>query len=172
MNEPMIVASAKDQGSRHSAASEVSTRAWLVLGWIGLAFLTVGGADFLLTWFPLQLGNREWEFATVTQTFNGLPILLLGIGLLTVAAEQVERRWWGLIAVSAAGLLAVWIVVGFVIWALNVQLALATVPAELAPGIRKAIVKTFLQSLTYPAVMLYLVRRAWLQRPKAVDEIG
>jgi len=169
VNEPMIVASAKDQGSRHSAASDDSTQAWLVLGWIGLAFLTVGGADFLLAWFPTNFGGGEWWFATVTQTFNGLPILLLGIGLVTVAAELVDRHWWRWIGLGAAVLMLVWILVGAVMWATTVQVALATVPDELALGVNRAIVKTLVQSLIYPTVLIYVVWQAWLRSREAAQ---
>jgi hypothetical protein len=159
VKEPMIVASARDQGPRRS---EDSTRVWLVLGWIGLVFLTVGGADFALTWFPPSFGTPEWEFATVTQSFNGLPILLLGVGLLTAAAEQVDRRWWAHLGSGAALVLLLWVLAGFVLWALNIPLALQTVPDELALGLQKAVGKTLLQSLVYPAVLVYLLRGAWL----------
>lgn len=164
MKEPMIVASAKGQGRGSSALPEDSTQAWLVLGWIGLVFLTVGGVDFALVWFPPNFGIREWEFATVTQSFNGLPILLLGVGLLTVAGERTERRWWGLLGSGAALVLLVWVLAGFALWALNVSVALATVPEGLALSLQKAVGKTLLQSLVYAAVLLYLVRRAWLKK--------
>ena len=157
MKDPMIVASAKDRG----AMSEDSTQAWLVLGWIGLAFLVVGGVDFALTWFPLNLGNREWEFATVTQSFNGLPILVLGVGLLTVAADQTGRRWWGHLGLVASLLLLVWVMVGFVLWALSVSLALETVPESLALGIKKAVTRTLIQACAYAALLTYVLGRSW-----------
>jgi hypothetical protein len=155
------MASAKDDGS---GRSENRSDAWFVLGWIGIAFLTVGGADFVLSWFPVRFGSAEWGFGTVTQAFNGLPIVLLGIGLSIVAGEQVGRRWWELVGFGAACTLLVWMVVGFVIWAWHVPGALATVPEQLAGGLSKAIVKTLLQSLVYPALLIYLVRRVWPAR--------
>lgn len=169
MNEPMIVASAKDRGA---AMSEDSTQAWLVLGWIGLAFLVVGGFDFALAWFPMNFGMREWVFGTVTQSFNGLPILVLGVGLLTVASGQTQRRWWGLLGFGVTLLLLVWVLAAFVLWAGNVSLAMETVPEELALGVQRAIAKTLVQSLVYPAVLVYLLRRTWVANRSVARRSG
>lgn len=162
MNDPKIVASGKDAGRRApvGAADEVGT--WAALGWIGLVFLLVGGADFALVWFPASFGAREWEFATVTQSFNGLPILLLGVGLLMVASEQVDRRWWWYLAVGASALLLLWVLVGVALWTSNVGLALQTVPDELRGGIGKAVVRTTIQAIAYPVLLVYLLKRAWI----------
>ena len=162
MTEPKIVASTRSRPDPSGHSSPDATGPWLVLGWVGLAFLTIGGADFALTWLPTGFGNREWEFGTVTQSLNALPIVLLGIGLTTAAGEQVGRRWWSLVGGIAAGLLLAWVLLAVVLWALSVQLAFATVPDNLALGLRKAALKTSLQSLVYPAVLFYLLRRAWL----------
>ena len=171
MSDPKIVASARER-SRRAAEPAQASQGWTVLGWIGLAFLVVGGVDFALVWFPLGFGTREWEFATVTQSFNGLPILLLGVGLLVVAAQQVGRRWWGLVGVGVAAVLLVWILAGAALWASNVSLALSTVPEELRVGVQKAVARTAVQSVVYPLVLLYLVwrvlRRAGAETMRAV----
>ena len=164
MSDPKIVASAKEQSRWAPAESRESRRGWAVLGWIGLAFLVVGGMDFALVWFPFRFGNREWEFATVTQSFNGLPILLLGVGLLVVASERLERRWWGLVGLGVAVVLLVWILAGAALWAANVSLALSTVPEELRVGIQRAVAKTAVQSVVYVAVLTYLAVSMWRAR--------
>jgi len=170
VSDPKIVASAKNQRHPGSVPRDTS-RSWLVLGWIGLVFLVVGGADFLLVWIPPNFGSPEWEFGTVTQSFNGLPILLLGLGLLTVASEQAVRRWWGALGVVGSVVLLVWVLVGAVLWALNVSLALETVPAELALDIQRAVVKTLVQAIAYTLGLSYLVWRAWAtaRRGSVVD---
>lgn len=151
----MIVASAK------SRARIGPAEGWSTLGWIGLVFSITGGLDFALTWFPPNFGNREWVFATVTQSFNGLPILLMGVGLLAIAADELERRWWGRLGVAGAAVVLAWVLAGFVLWALQVPLALQTVPDELALGLQEAVAKTLVQSLVYSAILVYLVRKSW-----------
>lgn len=162
--EPAIVASAKEPRRFGAGEAEDTRRAWLLLGWVGLVFLIVGGTDFALVWIPSDFGSREWEFGTVTQGFNGLPIVLLGVGLLSAASTRTDRRWWGLVASLAALVLLVWVLVGFGLWANSVNLALTTVPEQLQTGVRKAAVKTLIQSLAYPAVLVYMLGRAWMAR--------
>jgi len=160
VSDPKIVASARNQVHPGSVPRD-SSRSWLVLGWIGLVFLTVGGVDFALTWIPPNFGSPEWEFGTVTQSFNGLPILLLGLGLLTVASEQGERRWWGTFGmVGSAGLL-VWVLVGAVLWSRTVSLALETVPAEVELDIQRSVAKTLVQAIAYTLALSYLAWRGW-----------
>lgn len=161
MSDPKIVASARDAGRRAPVETADNGSTWAVFGWIGLAFLVVGGADFVLVWFPTGFGTREWEFATVTQAFNGLPILVLGIGLLIGAAGPVGRWWWSHVAGGSAAVLMVWVLAAVALWASNVGLALQTVPDELRVGIEKAVVRTTIQSVAYPVVLGYLLRRAW-----------
>lgn len=156
MNDPKILVSAKKRGG-----SAESGGAWTTLGWIGLVFTVVGGADFALVWYPSSFGSPEWEFGTVTQSLNGIPILLLGIGMLFAGSEQTGRRWWMYVGAGCSLLMLVWVVVGAGLWGLNVPMALQTVPDELALGVRKAIFKTSLQSVAYASVFAYLVRRAW-----------
>jgi len=163
VSDPKIVASAKNQVHPGSVPPD-SSRSWLVLGWIGLVFLVVGGLDFLLTWIPLNFGVPEWEFGTVTQSFNGLPILLLGIGLLTVAAEQVERSWWELLGLGISAVLLLWILLGAIVWALNVPIALDAAPAEILGTVRESMVKTAVQAVAYSAALAYLIGRTWLSR--------
>ena len=170
MSDPKIVASAREAGRRAPDQAPRSSRAWAVLGWIGLAFLVVGGADFALTWFPTDFGNPEWEFGTVTASFNGLPILSLGLGLLVVAAEQLERRWWSTLGVLFALVLLVWILVGSVLWSMTVSLALQTVPDELVTGVRRAVAKTALQSVVFQLLLAYLVWRGWAGRQRNEEQ--
>ena len=60
---------------------------------VGLAFLVAGGADLVLTWFPAAFGTAEWEFGTITQTLNGLPVPTLGLALVGVWGAVTSRRW-------------------------------------------------------------------------------
>jgi hypothetical protein len=127
-----------------------------VTGWTGLTFLLVGGFDFALTWYPSDFGNREWEFGTVTASLNGLPVPTIGLVLLLAGAILLERRWWaGVVAVvSWVGML--WVLVGIVLWATTIPLAVQTVPPEVALGLKKAVAKSALQSLMYPVILAYL----------------
>jgi hypothetical protein len=133
-----------------------ASRTWALLGWVGLTFLVVGGADFVLTWYPMDFGNREWEFGTVTASFNGLPVPVMGLGLLLASSMHTGRRWLvGLATVGAFGLL-LWVLAAAALWMATVPLALDATPVDVMIGMKKALVKTSVQSLTYPVILGFL----------------
>ena len=170
MTDPKIVASAKNLERGRPVRAPESSGAWAALGWIGLVFLVVGGSDFVLTWIPTDFGNPEWEFGTVTASFDGLPVLVLGLGLLLVASQQLERRWWGTLGVAVAVVLLIWVLVGFALWAMNLSLALQTVPDELALGLRRAVAKTLVQSIAFEALLAYLIWQRWAGREQGAGQ--
>jgi len=161
VSEKSILASSGDSKKKRGIRRVDPAQAWSILGWIGLAFLVVGGSDFALTWYPMAFGNREWEFGTVTASFNGLPILVLGLGLLYAASLQYARRWWTVLSLIVSAVLMLWVIAGAIIWATNVPLALQSVPPEVVVGIKKALVKTTIQSVTYPIILGFLAMRSF-----------
>lgn len=120
----------------------------------------------MLVWSPPNFASREWQFGSVTQSFNGLPILLLGVGLVTVAGEQAERVAWQWLGTGAAAGLLLVIVGGSLLWVSNISLAMASVPDNLAQGVREALMKTGVQSVSYTVALGYLLRRAWSGRKR------
>jgi hypothetical protein len=103
------------------------TVGWELLAWIGIVFLVVGGTDLLLGWIPVRFGNPEWEFGTVSRTFDNLPITALGLVLVlaSVAARGID---WAIRATSLLALvLAAVLVVGLVVYALDIPLAFRVV---------------------------------------------
>jgi hypothetical protein len=64
---------------------------WL-LCWIGGLLALAGWVDVLLLWIPLHLGRPEWEFGTVSSTFDALPLATIGLAILIAAAVAKGRR--------------------------------------------------------------------------------
>lgn len=133
-----------------------SSHAWALLGWVGLTFLVVGGWDFALTWYPMDFGNREWQFGTVTASFNGLPVPVMGLGLLLASSIQTGRQWLAGVGALGALVLLVWALGGVVLWLGTVPLALEGTPVEVLVGMKKAIAKTAIQSVAYPMILGFL----------------
>lgn len=128
---------------------------WELLGWAGLAFFIVGGLDLLMGWVPLRLGNPEWEFATVSRTFDNLPITLLGLTMLLASASARGIPW----AMRATGLvalvLALFLGLGLVVYALDLPLAFRVVTApEPRAGLKRATLKAIVQGTLYPTVLV------------------
>ena len=137
-----------------SAAPEYG---WFLLGWMGLVFTLVGGLDLALGWYPLQLGNPQWEFGTVSRTYDMLPITALGLVLLLGSGVARGARWWIRSVGVALLVLGLAVAAGMVLYALNIPLALKSVVDPLAMlGIKRAIVKALGQGVLYTLVFVVL----------------
>lgn len=159
MSDPKLVVPDNAAKGQHARPAD-RMLVWSPLGWIGLVFVLVGGVDFALAWYPPDFGNREWEFGTVTASFNGLPIVVLGLGLLLTSSLRTGRRWLGVLtALGCFGLFA-WVVAAVVIYGTNVPLALSSVPPEVLTGMKKAVARTTVQSVAYPVLLAYLGLRS------------
>lgn len=137
-------------------------RIWRFLGWAGWVFVAVGGVDSLLTWFPLALGQPEWEFGTITASLNGLPLPVLGLVLVLGANVAAGRTWMVRVVAVVMLLLALVVLAVAVLYMLNVPLALRAVTDPLArQGVLKAMVKTVVQVIAYPTGLIAMAVIAW-----------
>ena len=100
---------------------------WYLLGWLGLVFVIVGGVSLAMMWYPVLIGNPQWEFGTVSSTYDSLPITALGLGLLLGAGVARGIRWWTRTAAALFLLLALLVIGGLVLYATNLPLALRAV---------------------------------------------
>jgi len=127
---------------------------WELLGWVGLAFFVIGALDLAMGWIPARFGNPEWEFGTVSRTFDNLPITALGLTMLLASAAARGIDW----ALRATGLLALllalFLFVGLVVYALDIPLAFRAVGAsEARSGLKRAVLKALVQGMLYPIVL-------------------
>ena len=130
---------------------------WYLMGWLGLVFVIVGGCTLVMSWYPPLIGNPQWEFGTVSSTYDNLPITALGLGLLLGAGVARGIRWWTRIAAVVFLLLALIVIGGLVLYATNIPLALRSVADPLArSGLKRAIVKSLLQGVMYGGVFCIL----------------
>ena len=125
--------------------------AWRWVGWFGLLLFVAGLGDFVIAWVPMRLGSPEWEFGTVASTLAGLPLATMGLaGLLGSAVARGKlglTRAWGLVVLVWAA-----VVLGsYVLFLLDVPVALRAVSGEALLGIKKAIVKTTLLAVVFGA---------------------
>ena len=129
-------------------------RAWKWLGWFSLVLALAGLGDWLLAWFPMRLGTPEWEFGTIVSTFSGLPLITMGFaGMLASAAARGIR--WQMVTVAVIVLLfATWLLAAFVVFLLDVPIALGAVRGVARLGIIKAIAKTSMLAVLFSTVYL------------------
>jgi hypothetical protein len=145
----------EDTGKRRSRALPPDTEAaWKWVGWLGAVLAVVGLADFLLAWYPLNLGSPEWEFATVAQTFSGLPLVSIGLAGLLGAGLALGKRWLiigtGLLLVAGAAVL----LLALALFLLDVPLALSASEGLARTGIKKAVIKTLMLGVVFGGAYL------------------
>ncbi len=154
---PQILVQANDPKQARPRLPPAPDYGWYLLGWLGLAFVTVGLTDLALAWYPVRIGSPEWEFGTVSRTFDSLPITALGLGLLLGAGVARGVRWWTRIVAVLYLAMAVVVIGGLVLYATNIPLALRFVADPLAQsGLKRAIAKALVQGLMYGSVFLIL----------------
>lgn len=143
----------KDPPERGDGPASWTGPIWSVLAWIGFALFVVAGVDVILTWVPTNFGNVEWEFGTVTSSFNGLPTVTIGLGLWLGASIFAGRRKTALALSGAFWAIGVLIVAAGILYAPTVPVALDTVPeGAVRGGLQKAIAKSSVQAILYPVV--------------------
>jgi hypothetical protein len=127
---------------------------WSLLLWLGWLFALVGILNLILLWVPVQLGSPEYEFASVASSFDSLPLPSMGLILALAASRARGLVLSGRLAVGLAIVLALAVLIGTVLYWLNVPLALKAVLEPLPRlGIRKSIIKVSAQGILYPIML-------------------
>jgi hypothetical protein len=129
------------------------SRAWDLLGTMGLAFVLIGLLDIGLAWFPAAFGSPEWEFGTIASTLNGLTVPALGLMLL-LAGGMAQGRSWQMRAASVVFFALALALIGLaIVFITVVPVALSEVTNDLArSGILKAIAKSVALFVIYPVL--------------------
>jgi hypothetical protein len=129
--------------------------------WVGWALTLVTASSFAVLWWRPQLGTAQWEFTTVGQTLDRMP--LLTIGLLLVALGTVQSRsvrGTRLVAVLF-GLGALAIVAMTVLFTLSSLVALGVIPPEQMSVLKRIIARTIATSGVYTVLYAALALSMW-----------
>jgi|SRR5687767_9336572 len=176
MNGVLLVSQTAERPTRTLGATMRASDASLVgspfMGWLAGAFVAVGATDLLLGWIPLQFGNPQWEFGSVSAFFDGLPVFSLGLALLLCAAVErgsaVQIRVIGTVFIVLAAI----ILSLAALYATLVPLALKSLPdPAVRQGLLKAISKTFVQAIAYPVAFGWIGIKAY-RRARSVSSNG
>lgn len=152
----------QSQGRGRSPLAPDPEMGWYLLGGVGWLFLVVAAADLILAWYPLNLGNAEWEFGTATTLLEHLPLLAVGLGL--IYGSAVARGVKGTLRAASVLFLvalAVVIVSGiFVARHIGEAQASAADP-ELLAGINRSILTSLIQTAAYTMTFGWLAIKGW-----------
>lgn len=171
--QPRIVMPAEPERAKRRPPFSLEPRTcWLILFVLGAALALVAWTDLTLLWFPLRFGSPEWEFGTIAAHFDGMP--LATIGLLALIIGAAGRGWWLATRVLAIVLLvlAVAFLAVFVIFLLDIPLALQGAAVELRPAITRAVVKASVYALTYVALYGWLAWYVWRRTRLSVAPVN
>jgi len=160
MGEPRVLVQARRNESRPlNAAPDFG---WLLLGWVGAAFVLIGGLDVALTWYPTHVGSPEWEFGTVSASLDGLPVPAMGLALVVASGAARGIGWVVRGLALVFGVLALAIVVAGLLYATNVPIALQSVTDPVVrTGVTKAVAKTCAQAVVYPLAFAWIAVKGW-----------
>ena len=128
---------------------------------MGITVSVVGWTDLALLWYPLNFGNPQWEFGTISGHFDGMPLGTLGISILTVGAygkgwHRTTRVFAVIVAVIAVLLFAI-----SVIYLLDVPVALRGTAPEMGGLLKKAMFKTGVFAAVYICFYSWLAWFLW-----------
>lgn len=159
---PLIITPSAATRGRPSAVREEAFDALRVVAAIGVAFFLIGAFDLALVWVPLAFGSPEWEFGTVISTMNGLPVPVMGIGLLLAAAIAGDSRRTARAVAVALVVLALVVAMMGILWATTLPFAFKPVTNDvIRVGLYKAVAKTAMQVLAYTTLFVVLAVFAW-----------
>ena len=131
-------------------------KGWVILGWLGLAYLIMSVIDLALGWYPIRFGQPEWEFGTISATIAGLAIPTLSLYLMLASAFARERT--DLIKGIAVAMIviAILLAVLFILYLTAVPLALRAVSTNpiIHLGMEKSIIKSLTLFLGYEALFI------------------
>jgi ABC-type multidrug transport system permease subunit len=135
---------------------------------VGIALAVAGWLDVLLFYWPPQFGDKGWEFGTVAQTMDSMPLPALGLALLALglrgsAARRFLTRPFALalifVALACAGLLALFCLDIDTAFRAMGRAARAAVAQGSAPNpylssdLKRGVAKTVVLGVTY--ILLY-----------------
>jgi len=92
---------------------------------VGIVLTIAGLVDVGLFYWPLRFGDAEWEFGTIAQSLDAMPLPTLGLALVAIAlwARGGKPIWCRLMAFVFLGAAAVLLLLS-VIFLLDVPVAL------------------------------------------------
>ena len=133
-----------------------------ILRALGTIFAFLGFVEVLLLWSPPQFTNAAWEFATLSRTLDGMPMVALGLALIAYAEIGGSASYRRVRVHSLAlGLVSILVLVLAAMYATATPAVLANTPPEAMSGVRRAVIKATVQLAAYFVFFGYIAVSLW-----------
>lgn len=117
--------------------------------WFGAVLGLVTLANFFLLWWGPQFGNAEWEFTTIGQTIDRLPLLVVSACLLIYGVIHGGNVLAARVLAIACALLTLWIIGSTVLYGMASLTALKLVPGNQISVIKRTVAKNLFGAAMY-----------------------
>jgi hypothetical protein len=129
--------------------------------WFGIALAVVTLANFGLLWWRPSFGNAEWEFSTIGQTIDRIPLLVVSMALIVYGALQSGSvRGTRAVAILLV-LLALWIIGSTVLYGMASLVAFKLVPGNQLSVVRRTVAKNLFGSIVYTVLFGVTAIQLW-----------
>jgi hypothetical protein len=140
---------------------------------MGLTLAIAGFTDVALFYWPSHFGQSQWEFGTIAQTLDAMPLPTVGVALLAIGIRSrgADIVWSRTLAVGSLVIALVCAGV-LVLFVLDIPVALRTLQAAstgpraqqaalMAPSMKRGMAKAILFGVCYTAAYAWLARTLW-----------
>jgi hypothetical protein len=148
----LLVPDARERPSWEPPAADAMIAA------LGMALTVVGTTNLLLLWLPPQFGVRQWEFTTIGAHLDGMPLFVIGIFLIAIAAVRLALRRPTLAIGVGCVLLALGHAGMMLLYLRGVPYATTGATEAVLPTLRLAIFKAGVLGVTYVSLFGWIGR--------------
>lgn len=156
-----IIGPGFDTGERRAPSDSGPVAFWPVLGATGFVLAAVGFLDLLLLWIPMEVGRPDWEFGAISAHFDGMALGTVGLTLMMAASLARGRRRVARVLAVLSTLIGIGLVGLFLIYVLDVPIALGATAGRMRSVMVKSITRTSLFALLYIWLYLWLGWHVW-----------
>jgi hypothetical protein len=132
-----------------------------VLAATGAVLAIVGWVDWALLWVPLRFGTVEWEFGTISASFDALPLATIGSAVFIAAALNGGWRRTLIVAGVVMPLFATGFLLVIGVYLLDIPVLLRDAGEAIRPVLLKAVAKTSLYAVLYTITYAWLALTCW-----------
>lgn len=135
--------------------------------WFGITLAMVTLANFALLWWRPSFGNAEWEFGTIGQTIDRMPLLVVSVAMIIYGALQ-SGSVKGVRGVAVVCVLfALWIIGSTVLYGMASLVAFKLVPGNQQSVVRRTVAKNLFGATLYTVLFLVTAVQLWRRtRPR------